>query len=208
MAINTGFGGVSRPVEEEVGILWYAEATQKDTLLNDALTALNVEDIAGLTEAGAVSTDGFTVESEDGDSGDDEILKDWSGNEFDRIPSDDGAEGGSTISFSLLEVLNVDAMKLVYKNVVAQTGANGMISEINGTQKPTDKFIVFEYSIKGHIVREVFPECSFASRESFSLANSELSSHGVTYNVKGKDSENYYKRVFPTTDPIDDPEEA
>lgn len=196
MAIKTFLGGKSTPVLKEVGICWYAEATEAETLLTQVLETEDLETISGLTEAGGIHPDGITIENEEGDSGDVEILRDWSGNKFDEVADEASEEGSNTIGFSILEVLNPNAMRLVYRNVVANIDEDDYVSEINGTAKPTDKFIVIEYAIKGNIVREVFPTCSFSGRESFTIANSELAAHGVNYNIKDSGHGDYYKRIF------------
>lgn len=195
MTINTSLGGKSTPVQKEIGICWYAEASNQPYLVERILERDNLEDILELTPAGGIHPDGITIENESGDEGDPEILRDWSGNKYDEVP-EDSTEGNNTLSFSLLEVLNPDAMRLVYKNVVANVDDEEFVSEINGFEKPTDKLIVIEYAIKGHIVREIFPNCSFVSRESFTIANSELAAHGVTYKTKDVGSGEYYKRVY------------
>ena len=196
MAIQTKLGGKSTPVQKEIGICWYAEATEAETLLTQVLEVEDLESITGLTEAGGIHPDGITIENEEGDAGDIEILRDWSGNKYDEVAGEDSEEGSNTIGFSILEGLNPKAMRLVYRNVVANIDEDDYVSEINGTAKPTDKFIVIEYAIKGNIVREIFPTCSFTGRESFTIANSELAAHGVNYSIKDSGNGDYFKRVF------------
>lgn len=184
MTVQTQYGGISKAVEKTISILYFCEtssysgATKTSVETNDS----SLSDIEGLTPAGAIHVDGLTI-AENAEEG--ESYPDWSGNIFDF------SEGSSspTINFKLLEVLNANTAKLVFKNVTASVGGEGdELESINGFDNPTDKTLVIDTRIKNKVMRIVLPSNTFQSRGDIALLNDDLTSFEVTYGVVGSPS--------------------
>ena len=172
MAVNTAMGGIQKPIEKSRGILWWAEAGTIDV---ESITSTVDLSTIGLTEAGGVTTDGVTFAA---NAEDPETYLDWNGNTFDSGE----ATSAPSIAFSVLEVLNANAAKLVFAGSAIKS-TDGVVTSITGTGNPGNKLIVLDTRIKSKRVRVILPECSFASRGDDSYANDALYSWEVTYNI-------------------------
>lgn len=180
MTVQTQYGGIAKAVEKTISILYFCEtsAYTGETKTNVEANTSNLSTVTGLTPAGAIHVDGLTI-AENAEEG--ESYPDWSGNVFDF------SEGTSspTINFKLLEVLNANAAKLVFKNVTAVTGDDEELESINGFDNPTDKTLVIDTRIKNKVMRIVLPSNTFQSRGDIALLNDDLANFEVTYGVVG-----------------------
>lgn len=174
MSINTKWGGLAKPIKKKQAILYYAEASDYETLNTELDTTEDVSSITGLTSAGAITTDGMTIAA---NADEPETYQDFNGNVFDSQE----ATSSPQLSFALLEYLSTNAAKLVFKNV--QGNEDEEFEEISDLTPPTPKLLVLEFRVKGKKVRIICPECSFATREDEEISNDELISYGVTYNL-------------------------
>lgn len=186
MAINAQNGGMMKPVEKSRGILWYAEAgdVATDTITADADLAT-----IGLTEAGAVTTDGVTIESNAGDT---ETYLDWNGVTFDSSES----TSSPTVTFALLEVLGENAAALVYASSAITADEDGNVTAITGTANPTNKTLVLDTRIKNRRVRVVMPVASFSARGDDEYSNEDLYAWEVTYSILSDSQGNDIIRLF------------
>lgn len=184
--INTDNGGLAKPVDKRVGILWYGTPDQEDL---DAVTATS-DLSAKFTNAGAITTDGVTVAS---DAKDPETYKDFNGNTFDSAD----ATATDKITLSVLEMLRPAAMKLVYADAAITANAGGdKIKKISGDANPSDKCFIIDYKIKGTRVREIYRHVTFAKRGDKKLVNDALISREVTYTVLTGKNGNAVEQLF------------
>lgn len=179
MTVNTNLGGISKAVEKTISILYFTEAAaySGSTKTDVEANTKKLSEITGLTSAGGIHVDGLTI-AENAEEG--ESFPDWAGNIFDF------SEGSSspTINFKLLEVLNANAAKLVFKNVTS-SGEGNELSKVNGFDSPTDKALIIDTRIKNKVMRIVLPACTFQSRGDIALVNDDLTNFEITYGITG-----------------------
>lgn len=176
MTINTSMGGLNRPINKSVSMLWYTTglALPETFPLKGTYTDPKT---AGLNSAGAISVDGIVVSP--GDSKDPEALPDWAGNVFDYAEGEAGGDG--SVSFSLLEVLNASAMKLAYSNV--ESDEDGGVSYYGGATNPVDTNFWIETRIKSKRHCTLLKGVKFQTRGEETIANDELAAVEVTYTL-------------------------
>lgn len=188
MTINAQNIGLFERIEDGLSTLWYAEANAADVATVKSAVLANdtkLSEVAGLTAAGAVATEGFTMAENVSE-----------GEVYNALEADSVARGKSTIAptivFSLLEGVTANSQRLVFRNVEADS--NGNVERISGFGSPTNKFFVMEYRIKNNRIRVVLPEVEFISRGDIIIGAEELESYEVTYGISSdSDGDDFVK---------------
>ena len=190
MTIQLQNAGRFEPVEKLISALHYMDASDvTESVMTSLKTDGDLQTITGLISAGSISPDGVSTSGSESGSSDSTVLPDMNGNVVAEFSDSATASEDQTISFTPLESLTPEVMRLVYKNV-AEDGA------IDGLDKPDDKLFVLEYLIKGAKVREIFPLCSFQGRGERTLTMEELEGTNITYAIKDGEHGIFFKRIF------------
>lgn len=196
MTINSTKGGLYKPKSKNISILYYSSI--KPVISTEIYQS---PEELGMTSAGAVSVSGIDINKENTDtassnsSDNSNSLKDSVGNIFQYLeeentstPQDDSDSVSiGEVSFELLEVLNVDTLKVAYSYVL-DTG-NGIRYSSAPDSKPNINWFVIETVVKGkNILRLLSVE--FSRVENYTISNDELAGIPVVYKIK-EEPENY-----------------
>lgn len=161
-------------------------------IMSDLKSTASLSSITGLIAAGSITTEGVSTSGTETGAGETNSPIDWNRDVLDTLETSETASENETLTFGLHEVLNPNAMRLVFRDVDED-------GNVDGKANPEDKLFVVEYLIKGAKVREIFPSCSFTSRGERSLSNEEADALSVTYSIKDGENGAFFKRIFRAT---------
>lgn len=170
MAMNADNVSIKRPASAD-GVLFWAPAN----------TEVSADPTVELPEtfksAGYIEQSGFTF-SDGQEAGD-------------GVPAFGGdivvagtTTSNRTVTFSILETENIDAMALAYGEEDLSQGATGLVLTDTGAL-PSSKTLVFEFGLKGNkIQRVVYRNAEFSTRGDRTIDNENPDSIEVTYAIR------------------------
>lgn len=172
MAININNSGLMKSRSQSVGWLSAGPANTDLSSVTDATAELP----AAIKDIGSIEIDSI-VFAENFEEG--EVFLDQNGNVI------DSADGTSkpTISFKMPEILSEIASKMVYDDAIVTDNGEGVITEIDGSEAPSNKCIIMNTRIKGKNYRLILANCSFASRGDQTFGSGAPAVYEVVYNV-------------------------
>lgn len=139
-------------------------------LPTDATSSLNV----AFKELGYVSEDGIT----NSNSPESDVIKAWGGDTV--LTLNQGKE--DTFSMTLIEVLNLEVLKLVYgsSNVTGTTLANGISIKANSTDLP-ENAIVIDMVLKNNVLKRiVLPQAKVSEVGDITYSDSDAVGYETT----------------------------
>lgn len=178
MAMNANNVAIKRPASAD-GVLFWAPAN------TEVSADPTVELPAAFKSAGYIEQSGFTF-SDGQEAGD-------------GVPAFGGdivvagtTTTNPTVTFSILETENIDAMALAYGEENLSQGLNGLVLTDTGAL-PAAKTLVFEFGLKGNkIERVVYKNAEFSVRGDRTIDNENPDSIEVTYAIR-RDANGVFK---------------